>query len=78
MSIIFIQRWYVDGSVECFVGEHAPLAISAILVLLFCVLVILLMVAIVMRKIKVCNKLFNLSDNMHLYSNTGYFQCQTF
>ena len=42
---------------ECFVGEHAPLAVSAIIVLIFCVIVLLLMTAIVMGKIKVCNSL---------------------
>ena len=58
MLVIFcVQRWYIDGTVECFVEEHAPLAILAILALLFCVLVTLLTAAIVMRKIKVCNKL---------------------
>ena len=54
-----IQRWYVDGTVECFVGEHAPLAIFAILVLTLCTLFIVLMTAIVMRKIKVCMHVIN-------------------
>ena len=34
------SRWYVNGNVECFRGGHAPLAILAILVLLFAVLLI--------------------------------------
>lgn len=43
----------MDGTVECFGKEHAPLAVLAILVLMFCALVIVLMTAILMRKIKV-------------------------
>ena len=56
VGYLYVQRWYVDGTVECFVGEHAPLAVSAILSLLFCVLIVLFMTAIVMHKIKVCNE----------------------
>ena len=50
-----MQKWYVDATVECYVKEHLPLASFAILVLLFCVLVILFMAAVVKRKIKVCS-----------------------
>ena len=60
LIILYVQRWYVDGTVECFVNEHAPLAVSAILVLIFCVLIVVIMAAIVLRKIKVC-------DNLSLY-----------
>ena len=56
VGYLYVQRWYVDGTVECFVGEHAPLAISAISVLIFCVLLALLMLVIVIRNTKVCNK----------------------
>ena len=39
---------------KCFTGGHLPLAIVAILVLIFCVLVMVFVTAVVMRKIKVC------------------------
>ena len=48
-----MQRWYVDGTVKCYIKEHLPLAAVAILMLLFCVFVILFMAAAVKRKIKV-------------------------
>ena len=47
------QTWYIDGTVKCFTGGHLPLAIVAILVLIFCVLVMVFVTAVVMRKIKV-------------------------
>ena len=50
---MFIQRWYVNGTMECFGNEHIPLATVAILVLILSVLVVIFMAAIVMRKIKV-------------------------
>ena len=52
-SCVFIQRWFVDGSVKCFTGGHLPLAIMAILTLMFCVLLIIFVTAIVFKKIKV-------------------------
>ncbi|XP_065898154.1 uncharacterized protein [Dysidea avara] len=45
-------RWYVDDTVTCFTGGHLPLAIVAILVLIFCVLIMVFVTAVVMRKIK--------------------------
>ena len=54
-AFYIMQRWYVDGTVECYVKEHLPLAALAILMLLFCAFMILFMAAVVKRKIKVCS-----------------------
>ena len=35
-----IQRWYVNGNVECFSGGHIILGVLAIVVLIFCILLI--------------------------------------
>ena len=35
-----LQRWFVDGSVQCFAGGHVPLGLLAILVLLVCLTLI--------------------------------------
>ena len=48
-----MQRWFVDGSVRCFTDGHLPLAIMAILTLMFCVLLIIFVTAVVLKKIKV-------------------------
>ena len=34
MSFFCLQRWYVDGSVQCFKGAHAALAAFSLVVLL--------------------------------------------
>ena len=34
------QRWFVQGTLECFTGYHTPLVVCAVFVLLMCVLVI--------------------------------------
>ena len=52
---VCMQRWYFNGTMECFVSEHIPLATLAIFVLILSVLAVLFMAAIVMRKIKVNN-----------------------
>ena len=49
----FTQRWYVDGTVECFTGGHAALAVFAITILGLCAALIVIMVAITMGKVKV-------------------------
>ena len=49
----YTQRWYIDGTVECFAGEHIPLAIMASLVLVFCGLLIVFLTAVVKKKSKV-------------------------
>ena len=38
--VVLLQRWYIDGTVKCFNGGHAPLGILAILVLGLCVAII--------------------------------------
>ena len=38
--ILWLQRWYVNGDVECFKGLHLPLALLAIIILLACILAI--------------------------------------
>ena len=57
---MFIQRWFIDGSVKCFAGGHLPLAIMAMLILIFYVLLIIFAIAIAMKKIKV-------SKNIRVY-----------
>ena len=52
-SYILLQRWFVDGTVKCFEGGHLPLAILAILVLTFYVLIVSFIVTAVLKKIKV-------------------------
>ena len=37
---LYLQHWYISGSVKCFQGGHAPLGILAILILAFCVTLI--------------------------------------
>ena len=48
-----IQRWFVDGSVKCFTGGHLPLAIMAMVILLFYLLLVTFVTAVVLKKIKV-------------------------
>ena len=56
----FTQRWYIDGTVECFTGGHAALAVFAILVLGLCTVLIVIVAAISMEKlnIEVCVRLY--------------------
>ena len=51
-----MQRWYIDGTVECFTGGHAALAVFAILVLGLCATLIVVVAAIAMGKVKVCGE----------------------
>ena len=48
--LYFLQRWYIDGTVECFTGGHTILASFAILVLIVCIVLIATVMAIVMGK----------------------------
>ena len=48
-----MQRWYIDGTVECFTGGHAALAVFAILVLGLCAALIVAVAIIAMEKVKV-------------------------
>ena len=50
---LYTQRWYVDGTVECFTGGHAALAVFAILVLAVCVIVIVMVAVIAVGRHKV-------------------------
>ena len=50
---VLLQRWCVDGTVKCFEGGHLPLAIVAILILIFYVLLVSFVIAVVLKKIKV-------------------------
>ena len=43
----------MDGTVECFTGGHAALAVFAIIVLVLCLAVVIIITAIVLRKFKV-------------------------
>ena len=49
-----IQRWYIDGTVECFTGSHLVLAIFAMIVLTLCVILIIIVIMINTGKLKVC------------------------
>ena len=40
VGVICVQVWYVSGEIKCFTGGHISLALLAILVLLFCALLI--------------------------------------
>ncbi|XP_065897652.1 uncharacterized protein [Dysidea avara] len=45
-------RWYHDGTVKCFTGGHAPLAIIAIIVLTFGVLLCAFITCVILKVIK--------------------------
>ena len=47
-----MQRWYIDGTVECFTGGHAALAVFAIIILGLCAALIVVVAAITMEKLK--------------------------
>ena len=47
------QRWYIDGTVECFTGGHAALAVFAIIVLGLYTVIIVVVTAITMEKVEV-------------------------
>ena len=44
----------MDGTVQCFTGGHVALALFAILILASCVVLILVVMAIAVGKLKVC------------------------
>jgi len=69
----YAQRWYIDGRVECFTGNHIPLAAVAILVSISCILLPLFVMAVALKKIKVLlhNYMFNLTNCLFTCSNTG-------
>ena len=46
-----MQRWYIDGTVECFTGGYAGLAVFAILVLGLCTALIVVVAAIAVEKL---------------------------
>ena len=50
---LYTQRWYVDGTVQCFTEGHAPLAVFAILVLAVCVIVIVMVAVIAVGRLRV-------------------------
>ena len=52
-TCICTQIWYIDGTVECFAGTHIPLAIVAMLVLVFCGLLVVFLTAVVKKNSKV-------------------------
>ena len=43
----------MDGTVECFTGEHIALALFAMMVLVMCMALMIIMTAIVLKKLKV-------------------------
>ena len=45
-DILALQRWFVNGEVECFTGSHIALALLAILVLLTALLLLPLSVLV--------------------------------
>ena len=48
-----LQRWFVQGTLECFTGYHTPLAVCAIFVLLMCLMVIPLLGLVATGKLTV-------------------------
>ena len=56
-----MQRWYIDGTVECFTGGHAALAVFAIIILGLCAALIVVVTAITMEKLK-------LEAGIHIHS----------
>ena len=52
-KMLLLQRWFVDGSVQCFTGGHLPLAIVAILILMCYMVLIIFVMAVVLKKVKV-------------------------
>ena len=49
------QRWFVKGTFNCFTGRHILLGLSAIFLLLICVLLIPLLALVAVGKLEVCN-----------------------
>ncbi|XP_065904297.1 uncharacterized protein [Dysidea avara] len=47
-----VPRWFVDGTVKCFTGGHVALALFAVLVLTSCVVLIVVVMAITVGKLK--------------------------
>ena len=62
---------------ECFVGGHLPLAIVAILTLMFYMMSTIFLVAVVMKKIKV-NMIFSLFVNAFLLLCIHIYRVYTF
>ena len=50
ISSSLFQRWFASGGIVCFAGGHAPLAVLAIILLLFGLLLIPLVAAIALGK----------------------------
>ena len=68
MRLFFMQRWFVDGSVKCFTGGHLPLAIMAILILMFYILLIIFVTAVVLKKVKVSHHcIVIVTVSIHMY-----------
>ena len=61
LYVFHIQRWYVDGTVECFRGSHLILAVFAILVLALCVILIIIVMVINTGRLKV--RILNYRNN---------------
>ena len=53
VTVCSIQRWFVDGTVNCFTGGHLPLAIVAILILIFHMILVAFVIALILKKVKV-------------------------
>ena len=57
-----LQRWYWDGSVQCFHGDHLPLGLLAIFILMFAVsLIIVMILSNFYLKFKVCTIMMSCS-----------------
>ena len=48
-----MQRWFVDGEVQCFTGGHLPLALVAIVILLICALAIIFVFVAAVKEFQV-------------------------
>ena len=60
-----MQVWFINGDVECFTGGHTPLALLAMLVLLFCFLFIPLCCILAMLKVENLAKTIKLVYMLH-------------
>ena len=62
-----MQRWYIDGTVKCFTGGHAALAVLAIIILGLCAALIVVVAAITLEKLILEACVHYIS---YIYSNT--------
>ena len=60
-----MQRWFVDGEVQCFAGGHLPLALVAIVILLICALAIMFVFVTAVKEFQVLSESVTSALNVH-------------